>query len=88
MEPIKYISLFVFKSSLSLAMQDFPSDLHLDGELFGGRGKFQSTVSIVKNAGCDGWKNIKYMIFDAPHIATERFEKRIETLEKHFDENE
>lgn len=67
---------------------DFPSDMELDGELFGGRGKFQSTVSIVKNAGCDGWKNIKYQIFDAPHLMKQPFEKRIEALEKHFEDND
>lgn len=34
----------------------------LDGELFGGRGQFQSTVKIVKTAGCDDYKKIKYHV--------------------------
>jgi len=33
----------------------------LDGELFGGRGKFQSTISIVKG-GFEEWKNIRYEV--------------------------
>lgn len=36
--------------------------MHLDGELFGGRGEFQSTVSIVKNPGIDDWKKLKYHV--------------------------
>jgi hypothetical protein len=38
-----------------------PRDKDLDGELFGGRGKFQSTISIVK-AGVEEWKNITYEV--------------------------
>lgn len=34
----------------------------LDGELFGGRGKFQSTVSIVKTPGSGKWKDIKFHV--------------------------
>jgi hypothetical protein len=46
---------------LSLS-QDLPRHMTLDGELFGGRGLFQSTVSIVKNAECDDYKKIKYHV--------------------------
>ena len=42
----------------------------LDGELFGGRGLFQSTVSIVKNAECDDYKKIKYHV----SISTENYQ--------------
>ena len=38
-----------------------PRDKDLDGEFFGGRGKFQSTISIVK-AGVEEWKNITYEV--------------------------
>ncbi|CAG8794245.1 11270_t:CDS:2, partial [Racocetra persica] len=50
-----------------------PKDIDLDGELFGGRGKFQSTVSIVK-AGVEEWKKITYQIFDVPSYSNAPFE--------------
>ncbi|KAL5022797.1 hypothetical protein ScPMuIL_001952 [Solemya velum] len=69
--------------------KDLPVDMHLDGELFGGRGKFQSTVSIVKNGqGEEAWKKIKYFVFDAPHIEKQPFEKRIAAIQEYFDENQ
>lgn len=68
--------------------KDLPKDMHLDGELFGGRKKFQSTVSIVKTPECDNWKKIIYSVFDAPHMEKETFEKRQEALQEYFDENE
>lgn len=34
----------------------------LDGELFGGRGQFQSTVKIVKTAECEDYKKLKYHV--------------------------
>lgn len=46
----------------------FPT-FDVDGELWGGRGKFQGSVGIVKRLKEDeGWKKIKYMVFDAPEI--------------------
>ena len=66
----------------------YPSDMELDGELFGGRGKFQSTVSIVKSAGSERWKEIKYHVFDAPHLANKPFETRMQAIKEYFDENE
>jgi len=36
--------------------------MHLDGELFGGRKMFQSTVSIVKTPECDRWKKVTYCV--------------------------
>jgi len=42
--------------------EGFPKDRDLDGELFGGRGKFQSTISIVKT-GEKEWKSIRYEVF-------------------------
>ena len=43
-------------------IRDLPQDMTLDGELFGGRGKFQSTVSIVKSGPSDRWKGIKFHV--------------------------
>jgi len=54
----------------------------LDGELWSGRDDFQKIVSIVRRQDKnDEWKNIKYMIFDAPKIKAP-FKKRLATLEK------
>lgn len=66
--------------------KDLPTDLHLDGELFGGRKMFQSTVSIVKTPECDQWKKIKYHVFDAPSLQKEPFEKRMKAIRDYFDE--
>jgi DNA ligase-1 len=45
-----------------------PKGVCLDGELFGGNKQFQKTVSIVRkrNPVDSEWKQIKYMVFDAP----------------------
>ena len=61
-------------------LPDFP----LDGELFGGRGKFQSTVSIARRADAGKhWRALSYVIFDAPALTT-GFEQRIAHLQGHF----
>jgi DNA ligase-1 len=39
---------------------ELPRDITLDGELYGGRGEFQSTVSIVKTVNSVHWKNITF----------------------------
>ncbi|CAG8679018.1 26549_t:CDS:2 [Dentiscutata erythropus] len=57
-----------------------PRDIDLDGELFGGRGKFQSTVSIVK-AGVEEWKKITYKVFDVPSYSDVPFEDRMAYIE-------
>ena len=47
---------------------DLPK-MPLDGELFLKRGKFENTMSIVrKQYPHDGWKDIEYIVFDAPMI--------------------
>ena len=79
-----YLYLFYF------FVKGFPADYELDGELFVGRGQFQTTVSIVKNkSNMDNarWKTIKFHIFDAPNIAG-KFENRINTIAEYFRENE
>jgi DNA ligase-1 len=53
----------------------------LDGELWIGRGKFQQTISVVKRL--DGglqWENVRYMVYDAPHLELP-FEERMKFLE-------
>jgi len=50
----------------------------LDGELWLDRKKFQRTVSIVRRQDkSDHWKEIRYVIFDAPKLE-QKFEKRLE----------
>lgn len=64
-----------------------PKDIKLDGELFGGRGQFQTTVSIVKNSSMDQeWNQIVFQVFDAPEIK-DVFEKRIETAKRVIGDN-
>jgi DNA ligase 1 len=47
-------------------MEKFP-DFPVDGELFGGRKKFQRTVSIVRRQDKNElWKEITFLLFDAP----------------------
>ncbi|KAG8766756.1 hypothetical protein FRC12_006673 [Ceratobasidium sp. 428] len=59
-------------------------DITLDGELFGGRGKFQDTVSVVKTINSPHWQNITFQIFDIPSRGSEPFEERIDYLKKHL----
>lgn len=52
----------------------------LDGELWVGRGEFQTCVSIVRrqDAGPQ-WKQVQYLVFDAPHL-DRPFEERLAYL--------
>ena len=43
-------------------VSELPKDMMLDGELFGGRGEFQSTVSIVKTMNSPHWKGITFQV--------------------------
>ncbi|KAG6866902.1 hypothetical protein C0991_003817 [Blastosporella zonata] len=65
-------------------LEKLPKDVTLDGELFGGRGQFQSTVSIVKTINSPHWKGITFQIFDIPSKGNLPFEKRIDLLKKLF----
>ncbi|KII90494.1 hypothetical protein PLICRDRAFT_39053 [Plicaturopsis crispa FD-325 SS-3] len=65
-------------------LDKLPKDVTLDGELFGGRGEFQSTVSIVKTFNSPHWKNITFQIFDVPSMKDVPFEERLEYLQKTF----
>ncbi|MDY7225934.1 DNA ligase [Hyalangium rubrum] len=52
-------------------------DYPLDGELFGGRKKFQRTVSVVRRQDqSDDWKELAFVIFDAPSLDAP-FEERL-----------
>lgn len=52
-------------------------DHPLDGELWGGRKMFQRTVSIVRRQDAsEAWKDIRYVIFDAPTLDLP-FEERL-----------
>jgi DNA ligase-1 len=56
-------------------------DHPLDGELFLARKSFQKTVAIVRRQDkSDHWKQIKYLIFDAPGHGG-KFEERLKLLE-------
>jgi DNA ligase-1 len=56
-------------------------DVALDGELWLGRKKFQTTVSIVKRQDkSDHWKQVSFVVFDAPAL-DDPFEKRLKFVE-------
>lgn len=56
-------------------------DQILDGELFLARGEFQRCVGIVKRLkGGDAWKEIKYIVFDAPSIKEVFYVRMLELL--------
>ena len=60
---------------------DLPADT-LDGELWVGRKMFQKTTSIVRSgAGSDEWKQVTYVVFDAPN-AKGGFEDRLAHAQK------
>ncbi|ORY45223.1 DNA ligase/mRNA capping enzyme [Rhizoclosmatium globosum] len=61
-----------------------PKDHSLDGELFGGRGKFSETVSVVKTINSPHWKKINFQVFDSPTMTTLPFEQRIVKLKSLF----
>ncbi len=53
----------------------------LDGELWGGRRKFQRTVSIVRRQDAsEDWREIVFVVFDAPAVAGP-FEDRLRAAE-------
>ncbi len=55
-------------------------DHPLDGELFGGRKKFQRTVSVVRRQDqSEGWREIRYVVFDAPAMDAP-FEARLAAI--------
>jgi len=61
--------------------QAYLGEMPLDGELSCGRGKFQQTVSIVRNSHSDSadWIHVQYNIFD--YISDEIYMERAQHLE-------
>src|SRR5262249_33990436 len=54
-------------------------DTPLDGELWGGRKRFQRTVGLVKRQDRgEHWRELVYVVFDAPAVDAP-FEERFET---------
>lgn len=63
-------------------LPDFP----LDGELFGGRRKFQQTVSIVRRQDRgEGWKSLAFVVFDAPGMDAS-FEERLARCQQYVED--
>lgn len=60
---------------------EFPKDVVLDGELFGGRGNFSQTSGLARrlDAGYEAWQGLQYHVFDAPFVEGP-FEQRMTTL--------
>jgi DNA ligase 1 len=56
----------------------------LDGELWSGRDDFQKIVSIVRHKTPDSndWKQIKFMVFDAPGLVEKTFCQRLALIKK------
>ena len=52
----------------------------MDSELWMARGKFQSTVSIVKTRGHKAWSVLTYRVFDIPSQGSKPFEERLKLL--------
>ena len=61
-------------------------DYPLDGELFGGRKKFQRTVSIVRRQDrSDDWKQLAFVVFDAPKMDAP-FEERLAHCQQYVED--
>jgi DNA ligase-1 len=60
-----------------------PTDVHLDGELYAGPGKFNEAVSIVRSGTADPqrWRSLRYAMFDIPEY-TAPFEQRMQALKR------
>ncbi|TFK56837.1 DNA ligase/mRNA capping enzyme [Heliocybe sulcata] len=65
-------------------LEKLPKNVTLDGELFSGRGAFQSTVSIVKTVHSPHWSHITFHVFDAPSLGPQPFEQRLAYLTSTF----
>lgn len=58
--------------------RDLPSDIHLDGEIWLERGKFDKASGLVRRHNeVDGWRDLTFLVFDAPE-ADGGFENRID----------
>ncbi len=67
-------------------IRNFPP-FELEGEIWGGRGTFQKTVSIVKRQQPhDGWLALQFAIFDVPRAAG-GFRQRLEKARQWFEDH-
>ncbi len=67
-------------------VKNFP-DFPVEGEIWGGRGTFEKTISIVKkDEANNGWLDLKFAIFDLPESGG-GFEERLKIARRWFDEN-
>ncbi|TMW64634.1 hypothetical protein Poli38472_011514 [Pythium oligandrum] len=66
-------------------IKDFPTDMDLDGELFGGRGRFQFTVGIAKTENSKHWEQLVYKVFDVPSLKQQPFEGRMQHAQSLID---
>jgi len=58
--------------------ENLPTDFHLDGELWMGRGEFHKASGIArKKEPHDGWADLTFLVFDAPK-AEGGFESRLD----------
>lgn len=66
---------------------DMMPAIALDGELWTGRDDFHKavTITIHREHGMDEWKDVKYMVFDAPMVPG-TFQERIAVAKKAIDE--
>ncbi len=65
-------------------LYNFPP-FELEGEIWGGRGTFQKTVSIVKKQKPhDGWLELQFAVFDVPRAAG-GFRQRLQQAQEWFD---
>jgi len=68
--------------ALPQAFRDNLPPFAVDGELWAGRGRFSATLATVRDSKPGpGWKEIRYLIFDAPDQAGP-FEARIKVIEQ------
>lgn len=63
---------------------NFP-DFPVEGEIWGGRGTFETTVSIVRRDSVEpGWLSLKFAVFDAPTVPG-GFEQRLSRVSAWFE---
>ena len=58
-------------------ISSLPKNMRLDGELWMGRGTFDTLVSVIQKKNSD-WADVKFMVFDLADAGT--FEDRLERL--------
>src|SRR5690349_7552437 len=60
-------------------VETFPN-VAMDGELWMGRDTWEQIISVLNSKDSDGWKNLKYYVFDLPSSSSP-FEERMKELE-------